>query len=148
MTLAIAATIRERVKGIEATPSIPAVFLPLLKLLNAPPEQVRLEEVVKLVSYDNTIAAQCLRVAGSPLFGLAKSPETIKAAVLTLGLRKVQTILLTCCLGQAFPTKNWALDPTVFAAIPLLLTAVALLAVWIPARRASRVDPVIALRTQ
>jgi putative nucleotidyltransferase with HDIG domain len=114
MTIAIAATIRERVKGIEATPSIPAVFLPLLKLLNAPPEQVRLEEVVKLVSYDNTIAAQCLRVAGSPLFGLAKSPETIKAAVLTLGLRKVQTILLTCCLGQAFPTKNWALDPTVF----------------------------------
>ena len=39
------------------------------------------------------------------------------------------------------------LDPLVFAGIPLLLTAVALLAVWIPAGRASRVDPVIALRT-
>ncbi len=114
MTTAVNARIRERVKRIETTPSIPAVFLPLLKLLNAPPERVKLEEVVKLVSYDNTIAAQCLRVASSPLFGLAKSPETIKAAVLTLGLRKVETILLTCCLGQAFPTKNWALDPTVF----------------------------------
>ncbi len=99
---------------IKTTPSIPAVFLPLLKLLNAAPEDVRLEEVVKLVSYDNTIAAQCLRVASSPLFGLSKSPESIKGAVLTLGLRRVQTILLTCCLGQAFPTCNWVLDPVVF----------------------------------
>jgi putative nucleotidyltransferase with HDIG domain len=114
MTTAIAATIRDRVDRIKATPAIPAVFLPLLKLLNAPPEQVKLEEVVRLVSYDNTIAAQCLRVASSPLFGLAKSPESIKGAVLTLGLRRVQTILLTCSLGQAFPTNNWVLDPIVF----------------------------------
>jgi len=112
--IAIATTIRDRVDRIKATPSIPAVFLPLLKLLNAPPDQVKLEEVVKLVSYDNTIAGQCLRVASSPLFGLSRSPESIKGAVLTLGLRRVQTILLTCCLGQAFPAKNWVLDPIVF----------------------------------
>jgi putative ABC transport system permease protein len=41
-----------------------------------------------------------------------------------------------------------ALDPLIFAAIPVLLTVVALFAVWIPARRASRVNPVTALRTQ
>jgi putative nucleotidyltransferase with HDIG domain len=114
MTTAITDQIRQRVQGIETTPSIPAVFLPLLDLLNVPPELVKMDEVVKLVSYDNTIAAQCLRVAGSPLFGLAKPPDSIKGAVLSLGLRRVQTILLTCCLGQAFPTKNWSLDPTVF----------------------------------
>lgn len=37
-------------------------------------------------------------------------------------------------------------DPLVFVGVPLLLALVALVAVWIPARRASRVDPIIALR--
>ena len=37
-------------------------------------------------------------------------------------------------------------DPMVFVGVPILLSLVAVLAVWIPARRASRVDPIIALR--
>jgi putative nucleotidyltransferase with HDIG domain len=108
------AIIRERVQTIEAMPAIPTVFLPLLKLLNSSTEEVRVEEVVRLVSYDNSIAAQCVRVASSPLFGLAQAPKSIKSAVISLGLRRVETILLTCCLGQAFPAGKAALDPVVF----------------------------------
>jgi putative ABC transport system permease protein len=37
-------------------------------------------------------------------------------------------------------------DPVVFTAVPLILTAVAFVAVWIPARRASSIDPLNALR--
>ncbi len=46
--------------------------------------------------------------------------------------------------GFLFGVKAW--DPTAFIATPLVLSVVALLAVWLPARRATRVNPMIALR--
>jgi predicted permease len=43
-----------------------------------------------------------------------------------------------------FGVKSW--DPAVFVIVPIVLSAVALFAVWLPARRATLIDPIDALR--
>jgi len=56
--------------------------------------------------------------------------------------------LLTSRVMQAFLFKTTVTDPLTFAGVALMLFAVALFASYIPARRVTRVDPMIALRAE
>ncbi len=60
-------------------------------------------------------------------------------------------LLLAVLTGQVVSSLLYevgALDPIAFTVAPLVLAVAALLATWIPARRAARVDPMMALRAE
>jgi putative ABC transport system permease protein len=48
--------------------------------------------------------------------------------------------------GLLFGVEPW--DAAVFACVPVIFVAVALLAAWLPAERASKLDPMQALRSE
>jgi predicted permease len=70
-------------------------------------------------------------------------PWVLAGVVVGVGASLGVTRLLAILLYKISPT-----DPRVLAAAALLLVAVAVLATYVPARRAMRVDPVIALRNE
>jgi len=71
--------------------------------------------------------------------------EGLKLVAAGVGLGVAAALLLTRLLeGMVYGVK--VRDPLIFAAVNLLMVAVSLAACYVPARRATRVDPLVALR--
>jgi len=71
--------------------------------------------------------------------------QGMRLTVIGAGIGIAAALGLTRLLANfLFGVKTW--DPLAFTAVPILLCAAALFAVWLPARKAARTDPVDALR--
>jgi putative ABC transport system permease protein len=85
---------------------------------------------------------------------LGASATDVRRMVLRQGARLVVTGLAAGCIASFVPARVFkaelyevsASDPLAYIAVVAGLVLTALLASWLPARRASRVDPMVALR--
>jgi predicted permease len=71
--------------------------------------------------------------------------QGMKLTVIGVAIGLTLSLLASKLLGSLLVGVS-ARDPVVYAAVPLLVAAVSLFACYTPARRASRVDPLVALR--
>ncbi|MGH9846737.1 MAG: FtsX-like permease family protein [Blastocatellia bacterium] len=80
---------------------------------------------------------------------LGAKGRDVLALVLKQGLRLALGVACSLAVTRMLRSLLFGLsaaDPAAYAGVALLLIAVALAACWIPARRASKVDPMVALR--
>jgi HD-like signal output (HDOD) protein len=103
-----------RLDGLRQIPTIPAILTPLLRYLEQPVDQLDAQKVTDFLAQDKSLAAQCLHMANSPLFGRWQKVESLKAAVLSLGFRHVSDIAMTCGLLNLLPQDKTSMDPVVF----------------------------------
>jgi ABC-type antimicrobial peptide transport system permease subunit len=85
---------------------------------------------------------------------LGATPSTIGKMIVgrgadLAGIGVVVGLLLSAIVAPLLSSLLYGvrpLDPEVFIAVPLILMAVVLLATYLPAQRAARVNPIVALR--
>jgi HD-like signal output (HDOD) protein len=107
------AQLQAQIKKLDSISAAPAILKPLLDMLRLPSDKIRVEDVVELISYDGSIAAQCLRLANSPLFG-RRQTETVRSAVMALGLERVRSMLFGLCMNRIIPQDKWVIAPDAF----------------------------------
>src|SRR5258708_30581155 len=106
--------LRSRKTSIDAMPTIPVILRPLRRGRDQRAEQIDEGRIVELVSYDKSIAAQCVRMANSALLGRAQPVESVRTAVMNLGIWRVRDLLFSNSLSQVIPANRWIVDPVVF----------------------------------
>jgi HD-like signal output (HDOD) protein len=112
-TAATKATLLKRLEGLHHIPTIPAVLAPLLRYLEQPLEQLDVQKVTEMIAQDKSLAAQCLQMANSPLFGRWQKVDSLRAAIVGLGFQRVTDIVMSCGVLNMMPHDS-GIDPVAF----------------------------------
>jgi HD-like signal output (HDOD) protein len=112
-TAASKASLLQRLEGLHQIPTIPAVLAPLLRYLQQPLEQLDVQKVTDMIAQDKALAAQCLQMANSPLFGRWQKIDSLRGAIVGLGFQRVSDIAMSCGVLNMMP-RDSGIDPVAF----------------------------------
>jgi HD-like signal output (HDOD) protein len=90
------------------------VLAPLLRYMQQPVEQLDVQRVTEMISTDKALAAQCLQMANSPLFGRWQKIDSLRGAVVSLGFERLTDIAMSCGLLNLMPGETAGIDPVAF----------------------------------
>ena len=103
-----------RVSEIGSLPAMPTILQSLGECLSENPSSANIAQIVELISYDKSLTAQCLRMANSAMFRRRSEVETVKGAVVALGLWKVRDIVYSCTLPTLLASPKEGMAPRTF----------------------------------
>lgn len=102
--------ILEKIKNLPALPSIADEAIRILNNSNSSKN-----DVVNIVSKDQSFISKILAVANSPIYGLRKEISTLSFAVFVLGLREIKKVLFALSVLESFKMiKDKNFDPVKF----------------------------------
>jgi HD-like signal output (HDOD) protein len=114
MNAATEKLLTQKVNQLQNLPAMPSVLNSLGECLSQSAAKVNVERVVELISYDKSLAAQCLRTANSALFRRRNDVETVREAVLALGLSRIRDLVYSCSLPKLFFSAKHGMSPVTF----------------------------------
>jgi ABC-type antimicrobial peptide transport system permease subunit len=166
--LALAAAVRERIRQVD--PDVPASSIRTMEdRVSASLAQPRLRMIVL-----GTFAGLALLLAGVGTYGVVSyaARQRTREIGIRMGIGASSRAILMLLLGRGFVMvalgiaaglagavaltrtlqsllfRVRANDPLVFAGVAAMLAVVAMVAAWVPARRATRLQPFVALREE
>jgi len=104
----------KRAKQLGNLPAMPKILSVLNEALVAPVGQVDVENIVRTISYDESLVAQCLRMANSALYRQRGEVDTVMDAVVSLGLWRIRDLVFSCALPRMFTSLSVLLPKEVF----------------------------------
>ncbi|MBF0433184.1 MAG: HDOD domain-containing protein [Fibrobacteria bacterium] len=95
---------KRRISSISNLPTLPEVASKLLQIINDP--KTSSSDVADLISQDVGITSKVLRMANSAFYGIPRTITTVQNAVVLLGMKVINSLVLSVSVGDIFPAKQ------------------------------------------